>query len=78
MPRRNRRNRPELRPLPKDGSTFFGSQTVEGTKWTHGEPFIMRHIGSAAATKFYICPGRNQKHPATRGSYRGLASRYRW
>ncbi|WP_347004779.1 hypothetical protein, partial [Corynebacterium striatum] len=63
MPRRNRRNRPELRPLPKDGSTFFGSQTVEGTKWTHGEPFIMRHIGSAAATKFYICPGCNQNIP---------------
>ena len=63
MPRRNRRNRVSPRPLPKDGSTFLGSQTVEGPKWTHGEPFVMRHIGSAAATKFYICPGCNQNIP---------------
>ncbi len=30
---------------------------------THGEPFIMHHIGSAAATKFYIFPGCNQNIP---------------
>ncbi|WP_084538553.1 hypothetical protein [Corynebacterium sp. KPL1818] len=63
MPRRNRRKPQEFRPLPKDGSTFLGSQTVEGPSWTHGEPYLMRHIGSARAQKFYICPGCNQNIP---------------
>jgi len=52
MPRRNRRKPLELRSLPKDGSTFLGSQTVEGPSWTHGEPYVMRHIGSARAQKY--------------------------
>lgn len=63
MPRRNRRIKTEPRYLPADGSSFFGSQTVEGPSWTHCEPYIMRHIGSAAAKKFYICPGCNQNIP---------------
>ncbi|MCG7241296.1 hypothetical protein QP943_04570 [Corynebacterium kefirresidentii] len=63
MPRRNRRKPLELRSLPKDGSTFLGSQTVEGPSWTHGEPYVMRHIGSARAQKYYVCPGCNQNIP---------------
>ena len=54
MPRRNRRKPIEIRSLPKDGSTFLGSQTVEGPSWTHGEPYVMRHIGSARAQKYYF------------------------
>ncbi|MCG7259744.1 MULTISPECIES: hypothetical protein [Corynebacterium] len=63
MPRRNRRIREEPRSLPRDGSAFLGSQTVPGPSWTHGEPFVMRHVGSAAAQKYYVCPGCNQNIP---------------
>lgn len=64
MPRRNRRQR--VTPsyvLPRDGSTFIGTQEVEGPSWTHGEMYKVRQIGSAAATKYYVCPGCNQNIP---------------
>ncbi|WP_408931604.1 hypothetical protein ACKFRM_10200 [Corynebacterium sp. YSMAA1_1_D6] len=63
MPRRNRRIRPEQRYLPSHGGALLGPQTVPGPSWTNGEPFIMRHIGSSAAKKFYVCPGCNQNIP---------------
>ena len=64
MPRRNRRG--HVTPsyvLPRDGSTHFGTREVEGPAWTHGETYLMRTIGSAAAVKFYVCPGCNQNIP---------------
>ena len=64
MPRRNRRrNQAPRYVLPKDGSTFIGTQEMEGPGWTNGEIFKVRQIGSAAATKYYICPGCNQNIP---------------
>ena len=63
MPRRNRRIREEPRFLPRDGGALLGSQTVPGPSWTNGEPFIMRHIGSSAAQKYYVCPSCNQNIP---------------
>ncbi|MDK8879451.1 hypothetical protein [Corynebacterium sp. MSK008] len=64
MPRRNRRRSQAPRyVLPKDGSTFIGTQEMEGPGWTNGEIFKVRQIGSAAATKYYICPGCNQNIP---------------
>jgi len=64
MPRRNRRrNQAPRYVLPKDGSTFIGTQEMEGPSWTSGEIFKVRQIGSAAATKYYICPGCNQNIP---------------
>lgn len=63
MGRKNRRYTPETRPLPRDGAGFYGTQAVEGPRWAHGETFLFRHIGSAAAKKFYICPGCNQNIP---------------
>ncbi|MDL0402831.1 hypothetical protein QQO25_07600 [Corynebacterium lehmanniae] len=64
MPRRNRRQHQVPRyVLPKDGSTFLGTQEMEGPSWTNGEIFKVRQIGSAAATKHYICPGCNQNIP---------------
>ena len=64
MPRRNRRQHQVPRyVLPKDGSTFIGTQEMEGPGWTNGEIFKVRQIGSAAATKYYICPGCNQNIP---------------
>lgn len=60
MPRRNRRQHQSPRyVLPRDGSTFIGTQEMEGPSWTNGEIFKVRQIGSAAATKFYVCPGCN-------------------
>ena len=64
MPRRNRRQHQVSRyVLPRDGSTFIGTQEMEGPSWTNGEIFKVRQIGSAAATKYYICPGCNQNIP---------------
>ena len=64
MPRRNRRQYQAPRyVLPKDGSAFIGTQEMEGPGWTNGEIFKVRQIGSAAATKYYICPGCNQNIP---------------
>ena len=64
MPRRNRRRNQAPRYVPpKDGSTFIGTQEMEGPSWTNGEIFKVRQIGSAAATKYYICPGCNQNIP---------------
>ena len=64
MPRRNRRQHQVSRyVLPRDGSTFIGTQEMEGPSWTNGEIFKVRQIGSAAATKYYICPGCNQSIP---------------
>ena len=64
MPRRNRRQHQVPRyVLPKDGSTFLGTQEMEGPSWTNGEIFKVRQIGSTAATKYYICPGCNQNIP---------------
>ncbi|WP_293829843.1 hypothetical protein [uncultured Corynebacterium sp.] len=64
MPRRNRRQYQAPRyVLPKDGSTFIGTQEMEGPSWTNGEIFKVRQIGSAAAAKYYVCPGCNQNIP---------------
>ncbi|WP_394280520.1 hypothetical protein [Corynebacterium sp.] len=71
MPRRNRPSRRRgrgvsprpARELPRDGASYLGTQEVEGPRWTHGEIFLMRHIGSSRATKFYVCPGCNQNIP---------------
>ncbi|SDS18010.1 hypothetical protein [Corynebacterium timonense] len=64
MPRRNRRARTTpAYILPRDGSTFLGTQEVEGPSWTRGEPYLVRAIGAAAATKYYVCPGCNQNIP---------------
>ena len=64
MPRRNRRQHQVSRyVLPRDGSTFIGTQEMEGPSWTNGEIFKVRQIGSAAATKYYICPLCNQNIP---------------
>ncbi|WP_288832504.1 hypothetical protein [uncultured Corynebacterium sp.] len=64
MPRRNRRgNITPARSLPRDGSTYLGIREEEGPSWTHGEPYLVRTIGSAAAQKFYVCPGCNQNIP---------------
>ncbi|QTH59012.1 hypothetical protein J5O04_09365 [Corynebacterium hindlerae] len=59
MPRKNKRQRPELRQLPVDGSTYWGTRRQEA----HGISFLVRQIGSSAARKFYICPGCNQNIP---------------
>ncbi|WP_071568657.1 hypothetical protein [Corynebacterium sp. NML140438] len=64
MPRRNRRH--NIQPsyiLPRDGSTFIGTQEMEGPQWAHGEIYKVRQIGSSAARKFYVCPGCNQNIP---------------
>ena len=64
MTRRNRRQ--NIQPsyiLPRDGSTFIGTQEMEGPRWTHGEIYKVRQIGSSAARKFYVCPGCNQNIP---------------
>ncbi len=64
MPRKNRRQ--NIQPsyiLPRDGSTFIGTQEMEGPRWTHGEIYKVRQIGSSAARKFYVCPGCNQNIP---------------
>ena len=64
MPRRNRRhNTTPAYVLPRDGSTFIGTQHVEGPRWSNGEIYCVRQIGSQAATKFYVCPGCNQNIP---------------
>lgn len=63
MPRKNRRRREAGRPLPNDGAVYFGTQTQEGPSWTFGEPYLVRRIGSSAASKFYVCPGCNQNIP---------------
>ncbi|CAM3109749.1 hypothetical protein CKJ81_02260 [Corynebacterium hadale] len=64
MPRRNRRH--NVTPsyvLPRDGSTFIGTQEVEGPSWANGEIYLVRQIGAAAANKFYVCPRCNQNIP---------------
>ncbi|WIM69533.1 hypothetical protein [Corynebacterium suedekumii] len=71
MPRRNRPGRKggrreakaAPRPLPRDGAAYYGTQVVDGPRWAHGEPYLFRHMGAAAATKFYVCPGCNQNIP---------------
>lgn len=63
MGRKNRRQRVASRALPKDGAGYYGTQEQEGPSWTNGEIFMVRHMGSHAATKFYICPGCNQNIP---------------
>ena len=63
MGRKNRRQMPSTHALPKGGATFYGTQAVEGPGWTNGEIFLMRHMGSHAAVKYYICPGCNQTIP---------------
>lgn len=87
MPRRNRRQHQVSRyVLPRDGSTFIGTQEMEGPSWTNGEIFKVRQIGSAAATKYYICPGCNQNIPPgvahvvawPRDSGRGADDRRHW
>ncbi|WP_083893943.1 hypothetical protein [Corynebacterium capitovis] len=63
MPRRNKRAGSAPRALPRDGSTFLGTAEQEGPSWSGGEIFLVRHMGSAAARKFYVCPGCNQNIP---------------
>ncbi|AKK10904.1 LIM domain-containing protein [Corynebacterium uterequi] len=55
MGRKNRRQRPELRQLPADGSSFYGTQ--------RDGDLLYRHMGSARAVKYYVCPGCNQNIP---------------
>ncbi|WP_165002154.1 hypothetical protein [Corynebacterium qintianiae] len=64
MPRRNRRS--NITPpyvLPRDGTTFIGTQHVEGPRWANGEMYCVRQIGASAAAKFYVCPGCNHNIP---------------
>ncbi|MDO5671194.1 MAG: hypothetical protein Q4G50_14480 [Corynebacterium sp.] len=68
MPRRNqrgggRREAKKPRELPRDGAAFYGTQAVEGPSWTQGETYLFRHMGSHAATKFYVCPACNNNIP---------------
>lgn len=63
MGRKNRRRPAPLRPLPRDGAAFYGTQEAEGPGWTNGEIYLFRHMGAAAARKFYVCPGCNQNIP---------------
>lgn len=64
MPRRNRRrNVTPSYALPRDGSTFIGTQEEEGPSWSNGEVYLVRQIGSSAAKKFYVCPRCNQNIP---------------
>ncbi|WP_342319575.1 hypothetical protein [Corynebacterium mayonis] len=87
MLRRNRRDRitPSYR-LPQDGSTFLGTRQEEGPSWTRGEIYMVRSMGSAAASKFYVCPGCNQNIPPgvahivvwPRDSGRGVDDRRHW
>ncbi|WP_080795380.1 hypothetical protein [Corynebacterium pacaense] len=64
MPRRNKRNNiTSARDLPRDGSSYWGTRTQEGPGWAFGEPYMVRQMGSAAARKFYVCPGCNQNIP---------------
>ncbi|AWB83836.1 hypothetical protein [Corynebacterium liangguodongii] len=64
MPRRNRRsNITASYVLPRDGSSFIGTQEVSGPRWARGETYCMRLIGSSAAKKFYVCPGCNHNIP---------------
>ena len=64
MPRRNRRrNVTPSYALPRDGSTFIGTQEEAGPSWSNGEVYLVRQIGSSAAKKFYVCPRCNQNIP---------------
>ncbi|WP_066527395.1 hypothetical protein [Corynebacterium bouchesdurhonense] len=87
MPRKNRRApRTPGYILPRDGSTFIGTQEMEGPSWTHGEMYCVRQIGAAAAVKFYVCPRCNQNispgvaHVVAwpRDSGRGVDDRRHW
>ncbi|MET3943527.1 hypothetical protein ACUXOC_000642 [Corynebacterium mucifaciens] len=87
MPRRNRRQHHTPRyVLPRDGSTFIGTQEMEGPSWARGEIFKVRQIGAAAATKYYVCPGCNQNIPPgvahvvawPRDTGRGVDDRRHW
>lgn len=60
MPRRNRRYAQQLRPLPRDGGAYWGTREEEGP---HGDIYLVRQIGSASATKYYVCPRCNQNIP---------------
>ncbi|MDO4760550.1 MAG: hypothetical protein Q4A31_01340 [Corynebacterium sp.] len=64
MGRKNRRtNITPARELPAHGAVFFGTRLVDGPRWTNGEQYHMRIMGSNTAKKFYICPGCNQNIP---------------
>ncbi|MCQ9343578.1 hypothetical protein NQ015_04045 [Corynebacterium sp. 153RC1] len=86
MGRKNRRQAPVLRALPADGAAYFGTQAVEGPRWTNGETYLMRRMGAHAAVKFYICPGCNQNIPPgiahvvawPKDSGRGAQDRRHW
>ncbi|RNE48669.1 hypothetical protein C5L39_07715 [Corynebacterium alimapuense] len=72
--------------MPSDGAGFYGTQVTEGPRWTHGEPYLFRLMGAAAATKFYLCPGCNQNIPPgvahivawPKDSGRGAEDRRHW
>lgn len=51
------------RELPRDGAAYWGTQVQDGPRWAFGEPYMVRQMGSSAATKFYVCPGCNQNIP---------------
>ena len=72
MPRRNRRQHQVPRyVLPKDGSTFLGTQEMEGPSWTNGEIFKVRQIGSAVDQN---CRAEANKAVATMSGGRGASS----
>lgn len=86
MPRKNRRYASAApRPLPRDGSTFFGTRSVDGPG---GETYLVRQIGASAARKFYVCPSCHQNippgvahivaWPEDRGEYRRHWHRQCW
>ncbi|WP_087116624.1 hypothetical protein [Corynebacterium urinipleomorphum] len=60
MPRKNRRYAQQLRPLPRDGGAYWGTQEETGP---HGDIYLVRQIGSASAKKYYVCPRCNQNIP---------------
>ena len=52
MPRRNRRQHHTPRyVLPRDGSTFIGTQEMEGPSWARGEIFKVRGVFAAQEIK---------------------------
>ena len=60
MPRRNRRNttgRYAQRPLPRDGSGYWGTRVEEGPSYSFGRDYYVREMGGPSAVKDYVCPG---------------------
>lgn len=63
MGRKNRREAPTPRPLPRDGAVFVGAVETHGPYRLRDVVFLVRSIGAHAAKKYYVCPGCNQNIP---------------